>query len=476
MRFLYLIDMMPKTNAISLSSVLEEAPAVLITTSAQFSEQTNVRNASASNQKTLFKYWRIRIMYSMMFGYAAFYLVRANMTIAMPLIQSELGYSKTQLGAVASAGAIFYGLGKCLSGYLGDRVNARYMMSFGLLMSACMSFCMGFGSNLTWFMVFWVLNMCFQSMGWPPCARLLNHWYSPRELARKWALWNSSQQIGSCIVLGSAGYIIAQYGWRYMFFIPAVLCIILAIFLFNRLRDTPESLGLPSIEEHHGLVSNQNEEEEKLSYREILMTRVLNNKLVWYVCIANFFVYVVRMTVFTWAPTFLSEFKGSTIQLAGWQTAAFDGAGIVGGYLAGYLSDKVFKGHRGRVAAILMFLLMGCVFALGKSPAGETGMHFLIMTCVGFLLSGPQILVGVAASDFASKRAAGTASGLTGTFGYIGTAVAGVGIGAIADNFGWDWAFIMITASALLGAFFFALTWNHRSKVLENSSEKAVVE
>lgn len=437
----------------------------------------NIKSLTMLSQKSLFKYWRIRIMYSMMFGYAAFYLLRVNMTMAMPFMQSELGYSKTQLGAVISAGAILYGFGKFISGYLGDRVNARNMMSFGLLMSAAMSFCMGFGSYLSWFMVFWILNQCFQSMGWPPCARLLNHWYSPRELASKWALWNSSQQIGCCIVLVSAGFIIEHYGWRYMFFIPAVVCVLLAFFLFNRLRDTPESLGLPPIEEYHSLNSVAFEvEEENISFWRFLCSHVLKNKLVWYVCMANFFVYVVRMTVFTWAPTFLSEFKGSTIKLAGMQTAVYDFAGIFGGLLAGYLSDKVFKGHRGRVGAILMFLLMGCIFALWQSPQGATALHFLIMVGIGFLISGPQILVGVAASDFASKRAAGTASGLTGTFGYLGASVAGVGVGAVVDNFGWDFAFIMITISALLGAFFFALTWNHRSKVLEKNIDNSVAE
>lgn len=468
---------MSKTNAVPIPNIADEKSSIISTSEILKDNPIyDIKKLAMLSQKSLFKYWRIRIMYSMMFGYAAFYLLRVNMTMALPFIQSELGYSKTQLGAVISVGAILYGLGKFFSGYLGDRVNARYMMSFGLLMSAITSFCMGFGSHLSWFMAFWVLNQTFQSMGWPPCARLLNHWYSPRELASKWALWNSSQQIGCCIVLVSAGFIIEHYGWRYMFFIPAVVCVLLAVFLFNRLRDTPESLGLPSIEEHHGLVSNVTSDDEKKTFWNFLFTSVLNNKLVWYVCLANFFIYVVRMTVFTWAPTFLSEFKGSTIKLAGMQTAVYDFAGIFGGLLAGYLSDKIFHGHRGRVGAIFMFLLTGCIFALWKSPEGSTFLHFLTMVCIGFLISGPQILVGVAVSDFASKRAAGTASGLTGTFGYIGASVAGVGIGAIVDNFGWDAAFIMITISALFGAFFFALTWNHRSKVLENSVNNSVVE
>ena len=465
---------MQKTNSASLSRVIEEMPEML-STEGCLKEQKSVRSENISNQKALFKYWRVRIMYSMMFGYAAFYLLRTSLTMALPFMQSELGYSKTQLGSLISVGAIVYGTGKCLNGYFGDRINARYMMSFGLLMSAVMSFTMGFGSHLTWLMVCWILFNSFQSMGWPPCARLLNHWYSPKELASKWALWNSSQQIGCCIVLSSGGFIIEQFGWRYMFFIPAGICVFLGAFLFNRLRDTPESLGLPSIEVHHGLTQPVSEE-EKMSFGKILMTRVLNNKLVWYVCMANFFVYIVRMTIFNWAPTILSEFKGSSIKLAGFQTAVCDFAGIVGGLLAGYLSDKIFKGHRGRVGAILMILLTGCVCTLWQSPAGEPALHFFIMIGVGFLISGPQILVGVAASDFASKKAAGTASGLTGAFGYAGAALTGAPIGAIVDHFGWDWAFITIIIAALCGAFFFALTWNHRSKVLENSVENAVVE
>ncbi len=427
------------------------------------------------NQSSIFKYWRTRIMYSMMIGYAGYYLLRQNFAMAMPFMSSELGYSKTELGAVISLAAIFYGVGKGLAGYLGDRMNARYMMAFGLVMSAFMNICMGAGSLLTWFMVFWTVNSCFQSLGWPPCARLLNHWFSPKELGTKWALWNSSQQIGSGIVLVSSGYIIEQFGWRYAFYTPGIICILLSLFLLNRLRDTPESLGLPSIEEHHDLVVQKDVSEENMPMRTILFERVLNNKLVWYVCMANFFVYIVRMTIALWAPTFLSELKGSSIKLAGFQAASNELAAVFGGLLAGYLSDKVFKGHRGRVSTIFMLMLGVGIFALWQSPVGATSSHFLIMLGIGFFISGPQVLVGVAASDFASKKAAGTASGLTGTFGYLGTAFAGMGIGVVVDRYGWDMAFLSVIIAAVIGALFFALTWNHRSKVLDTTANTDAV-
>ncbi|NBT85557.1 MAG: MFS transporter, partial [Alphaproteobacteria bacterium] len=80
-----------------------------------------------------YSYWRLRMMYSMMIGYAGFYLVRQNFTMAIPSMQSDLGYSKTQIGVIISVAAVVYGIGKGVSGLLGDRSNARYLMTFGLL-------------------------------------------------------------------------------------------------------------------------------------------------------------------------------------------------------------------------------------------------------------------------------------------------------------------------------------------------------
>lgn len=428
----------------------------------------SILNKVASDSRT-YSYWRRRIMLSMMIGYASFYLLRTNFTMAIPYLQSELGYTKAEIGIIISAGAILYGLGKGITGLLGDRSNARYFMSAGLLGSAIVSFCLGFSS--TWIMLssLYILNMCFQSMGWPPCAKLLTHWFSPREIGTKWALWNTSQQIGAAAVLIISPYIMSSFGWRYVFYVPAVLCVGIAFFLINRLRDSPESLGFPAIEAHHGLVESHEIDDSKLTTKEIFF-QVMRNKLVWYVCGANFFVYIVRMFVFYWAPTFLHEFKGSSLKLAGWQAAMFDITGMFGGLIAGYLSDKVFEGRRGRVGLLYMLALAVSIVFLWQSPINQKWQHFLGMMLIGFLVTGPQILVGVAAADFASKKAAGASSGLTGTVGYLGGSVAGYGIGKIVDNSGWDTAFASIAVCALLSAFFFALTWNHRAKVLDKKN------
>ncbi|MBQ2177050.1 MAG: MFS transporter, partial [Alphaproteobacteria bacterium] len=253
--------------------------------------------------------------------------------------------------------------------------------------------------------------------------------------------------------------------------------IFVAGFVFNRLRNTPESLNLPSVEKMTGIASVaqsekwKTEEEVHLSYRETLKM-ALGNKLVWYVGFANLFVYICRMTFLNWGPTLLLESKGSSLAGAGFQMVAFDIASMFGGLCAGYISDKVFKGRRGPVSSMCMIILGILVSILWIVPRDSHVISSVCMLGIGFLISGPQILIGVAAADFASKRAAATASGFTGTLGYAGTAIAGFGAGWLADNCGWNYVFIATMISAGFASIFLSLTWNKRSRVLSDAEKK----
>lgn len=433
------------------------------------SETPESNRISSFNTKS-FKYWQNRTLYSIIIGYAAFYLVRQNFVMTFPALQAEFGFSKVQLGLVLTFFSIIYGVGKVVSGSLSDRSNARYFMAFGLLASALINIMMGFNSTLMGFTILWSINACFQSMGAPPCARLLTHWFTPQEIGTKWAIWNISHQVGGALVFACAGYVIQTWGWQQAFLLPALLTILVSGFLVERLRDTPQSLGLMPADQ--GIPSQQSQSTH-LTLRQIL-GRVFKNKYVWYVCWANFFLYIVRMGVFNWAPTFLREFKGSSLNMAGWQSAAFEIAGIFGGIIAGRLSDKKFSGRRGPVGVLFMVALGVIILYLWKVPAGNALMDALSLFCVGFLVYGPQVLIGVAATDFSSKEAAGAASGLTGTFGYLGSSLAGVGIGWTVESFGWDYAFILFIASSFLGAFFLALTWKQGSQ--RAASQKPTLE
>jgi phosphoglycerate transporter family protein len=414
-----------------------------------------------------YTYWRTRILYSMIIGYAAFYLVRQNFSMAMPTLSTEYGYSKTQLGAIITIWSVVYGVGKFVNGYFSDRSNARYFMTIGLIGAAVTSFFMGFGTSLYYFGFFWAINAWFGSMGFPPVARMVTHWFSPAELGTKWGLTIISHQLGSAVIALLAGYLIVHYGWQSAFMVPALLVVGVAAFLFNRLRDTPQSIGLPSIEQHHGLVSGEEEVEEEHLSPKALILKVINNRLLWYVCMANMFFYVVRLGILNWAPTFLKELKGASLLATGWQVAGYDIAGMAGGILAGWISDRYFKGRRGPVSVIYMVLLIGCLCGLWWLPAGNQVLSAITMLALGFLVYGPQVLAGVALADISSKKAVGMANGLMGTFAYVGSGISGICVGWMADNYGWNGGFMFFIAAALLSTFFFGLTWGYRTKVLE---------
>lgn len=416
-----------------------------------------------------YRAWRVRIMYSIMIGYAAFYLVRMNFPMTFPALQAEFGYSKTDLGKIITLFSIIYGIGKFVNGYISDRSNARYFMTIGLFCSAAISLFMGFGSGFIFFGILWGFNAWFQSMGWPPVVRILTHWYSPKELGTKWGFWASSHEIGGAAIVVLAGFLIENYGWRYAFFAPSIIAMGVSLFLFNRLRDTPKSVGLPPVEQYKedtNALAALELEEDKISHLEQIR-RVILNPLLWYVGLGNMFLYVVRMGVFTWAPTFLQEMKGYTPLSSGWQLATYEISGILGGLCAGWLSDKVFQGRRGPVSVLFMLGLSLSLVYFWQVKFDTPLLDAVVMFLVGFLVYGPQVLAGVAAADFGTKKAAGTATGLIGTFGYLGAAISGYGIAKIVDLWGWSSGFLFFITAAFLGAICFALTWRHRARVLD---------
>lgn len=198
--------------------------------------------------RSQYGYWRLRQLYSTFVGYGVFYFVRKNISIAIPLLESSLGISKAAIGMIVSVSDVVYGVSKFVNGFLGDRCNARYFMAVGLLLSALANFMFGMNSAVGVLLAAWVLNGWFQGMGSPPCSRVICHWFSSKERGTYWSIWNTSHQIGLSLILIMGGYLGEYFGWRYVFCVPAAIAALTSLFLLERMRDTPASLGLPDPE------------------------------------------------------------------------------------------------------------------------------------------------------------------------------------------------------------------------------------
>jgi MFS transporter, OPA family, glycerol-3-phosphate transporter len=413
-----------------------------------------------------YKKKRMQVFLGIFIGYAGYYLVRKNFSLAMPDL-IERGFSKGELGIALSGVSIAYGISKFLMGNLSDRSNARIFLPLGLLLSALTMIAMGTFSfaitSVTIMFALLFINGWFQGMGWPASARVMVHWFSIKERGIKMSIWNVAHNVGGGLIgpLSIAGIALFS-SWQSKFFFPGVIAIVVAVIAYLLIRDTPQSCGLPPIEKYkndYGVDYSQKHEEE-MSARQIFMDYVLNNKVLWYIAFANAFVYLVRYGVLDWAPTYLKEAKGFSVNETGWAYFAYEWAGIPGTLLCGWLSDKVFKGRRAPATIIYMLLVTVAVFVYWKNPAGNPMIDNIALIIIGFLIYGPVMLIGVQALDLVPKKAAGTAAGLTGLFGYLGGALfANIAMGYVVDAWSWDGGFAVLLGACILSILFTALTW-----------------
>ena len=438
-----------------------------------------------------YKKLRWQVFIGIFIGYAGFYLVRKNFSMAIPML-APFGFEKGELGIVLSMNAIAYGFSKFVMASISDRSNAQRFLPLGLVCTAISMLFMIVpvqwlgaehkGAAIALMAVLNFLVGWFNGMGWPPCGRVMTHWFSIKERGTWMSFWNCAHNVGGALVGPMAVYGAMWFGsWFYgantdyyfligTYAFPAAVAVLVAVLAYLMIRDTPQSCGLQSIEEWSGhAAKNYSKADEKaLSVSEIFKT-VLSNKLLWYIAFANAFVYMVRYGCLDWAPTILKE-QGVDLKEAGWAYFAYEMAAIPGTIFCGWLSDKVFQGRRALPTIIFMALV-----AVAIVVYWQFFNNFTVVICcliaIGFLIYGPVMLIGVQALDLAPKNAAGTAAGLTGFMGYVlGTAIlANVVIGYVAENVGWDWTFILLLIACALSVFFMALTYKEEKYLAEQN-------
>lgn len=405
-----------------------------------------------------YRFYRPRILFWSTAGYGTFYFVRKNLSVAMPIMETRLGISKPLLGMILTLHETIYGLSKFLNGMLADRANARVMMGMALIISAILNLLFGISTSVIFLAVFWTLNGIFQGMGYPPCARLLTHWFSPKELATKMSIWNASHTIGGLSILLLCGWLIHHYGenhWRLCFYVPSAIALVMGGLLLLNLRDTPESIGLPEIAGTHQ-PDPTNALESDQQFRHMLWEKVFSNKFIWIVSAANFFVYAIRMTVLDWGPTFLREAKGIQLLHGTWMIASFEAAGLAGMLVTGWITDRLLAGRANPVSMVCMLLCGASILLFWYAPANHPWLNTLLLMCIGFFVYGPQALAAVAVANLATKKAAATAVGLTSIFGYAATVLSGWGLGLLVQHYGWSRGFLFLIGAAVAGAILFA--------------------
>ena len=257
--------------------------------------------------KENFKRWQLRIFIIAWITYALFYLTRANMSIAIPGIMKEYGYSKTALGSVASALLAMYAIGQFTNGQLGDKFGARKLVTIGIVISTLANIAFGFSTTILAMILLWAINGYFQATGWPLSVKTLANWLPLEGRGKIAGLFGSCYQVGNAVSWLLAGYLAETYGWRFVFWIPALVFGTSSVLYYLGIRNSPESIGLPSIEEY-AEQSSPNKSKGKITLRKsekqpsneehlgfgFTLRRTFANPRMWVVGIAFMFLDVVR--------------------------------------------------------------------------------------------------------------------------------------------------------------------------------------
>lgn len=212
---------------------------------------------------------RLQVFIGAFIGYAAFYIVRKNFSMAIPMLE-PFGFEKGELGTVLAMNAVAYALSKFLMGAVSDRSDARKFLPLGLVLASISMMFMivpismlGPEHHTAALVLMGVLNFLvgwFNGMGWPPCGRIMTHWFSQTERGTMMSIWNCAHNVGGSLVGPMAVYGATWFGaWFYgaatesyflvgTFLFPSVTAILIALVAYCLLRDTPQSCGLPSVE------------------------------------------------------------------------------------------------------------------------------------------------------------------------------------------------------------------------------------
>lgn len=469
-----------------------------------------------------------QVIWTIWLTYGAFYFCRTNLSVALPGIEKELGFDKTQMGQVLLALKIAYGCGQLINGQLAERLSARLMLVIGMFASAGLNVLFGFGTAVYFFLFVWACNGYAQSMGWTPCVRVIGNWIPVIRRGKAMGIVGTGYQITLGLTYLVSGFSVWLLGWRGALWIPPVLLIAAAVVMLLFLRESPE---------HHAASSNGESPKETVRQPKHKLSKVLKltltNRALWLLALSLGMLNACRYGFLDWGVSHLVAIERAKVQKVEIEHAlASNGlteserqsltelladdlvqddaqilvqeaisqglvtdkamsstrlsvlksavkyavlpiGAVFGAFLAGWATDRFFHSRRAPVICGLLFLL-GCL-TLVYDPIARTSFTGTIglLVLVGFCIYGPQVLlVGTAPADLGREGTSAAAAGFVNCSGYFGAAFMGdLLTGYLAKNYGWHIAIYAWAGWAFAAAIAAAFLWNATGHSTERTTQ-----
>lgn len=377
---------------------------------------------------------RNRTFWGVTAAYALYYVCRMAMAVVkQPLIDGGI-FSAAQLGIIGSAFYFVYAAGKFANGFIADYCNIRRFMATGLLVSTVVNLLMGalgllqgwwgFSSAILFiiFAVVWGVNGYCQSMGAPPGVISLSRWFPLNRRGTYYSILSATPYLGKSLSVFALGLVVGWIGWEYGFIFSAIAGVIGSAIILIFVSDTPESQGLPSVQELSG---EKPQKTDSMPTKE-LQKMVVKHPGIWIIALSSAFVYITQHAISEWGVLFLQKGKGCSLESATGIIAFSEAFGIAGTVLAGWLSDRVFKGNR-----FIPVLISGliCLASMAGFLYSGNGYVMNIVYVSVFSLSIGVVyctVAGLMALDIVPRKATGSALGMVGLASYAAAGIQNV--------------------------------------------------
>ncbi|HOX25980.1 MAG TPA: MFS transporter [Candidatus Krumholzibacteria bacterium] len=375
--------------------------------------------------------------------YAFLYMGRYNLTVSKGAFERLIGadggvmMGNEAFGVIFGVGTVIYGVSFVINGPLTDRLGGRFSILLGAFGAAAANLIMGLISWSLWkqgpgcetfaryfvpiFSVLYGANMYFQSFGAVAIVKVNSGWFHVRERGVFGALFGILISLGIYFAFDWGGLILTHFGLAWVFLVPAALLLAFWLIDLSWVRDKPSDAGFPDIPLGD---ATDGDTGPRLGPLKVFALMLRNPIIVTIACI-EFCSGWLRQSIMQWFRTFASQ-TDATLGLASSFVDDHWGmllcaAGILGGVVAGTISDHVFGSRRGPVAALLYaVMLVGAVVMVFTYTQPWVGWLVLVMSLAVIGVHG--MLSGTASMDFGGSKNAGVAVGLIDGFVYLGTA------------------------------------------------------
>lgn len=274
--------------------------------------------------------WRWSVFLSMFFGWSCHILIRMNFPSSITSLIEHQGFSRSDVGMIASCFAVTYGFSKFLGSVVSDHASPRLVFSRGLVLSGACSLAFPLAHTVTLACVVWFLEGIMQGFGWPPCVILLKAWYPPSQIGRWWSVLASAGNVMSAVLPLLVVFLTSISHWWMSYYMFGTCAIAMGVLVNFTIRNSPEDIGVANF----NAMKEQKGEGNGGSWYKVFFVVDL-----WVVGVVYAILYLTSNCCFNWSQLFFIEEAGMSEREAAASCSMYQVGAVVGNISAGFLSD-----------------------------------------------------------------------------------------------------------------------------------------